>query len=56
MPTISEDPMMQNNLRLKSEIEIVAKALDNSLRKIKIHQRRFSTEPELDDGIKSNQS
>jgi len=41
MKIISEDPELQNNLRLKNELEIVAKALDNSLRKIKIFSKRF---------------
>lgn len=40
--------LIQNNLRIKSELEIVAKALDNSLRKIKIYQQRFR-EPEKRD-------
>jgi len=41
MNVVYEDPLLQNNLRLKNEIEVVAKALDNSLRSIKIHSKRF---------------
>ena len=43
--------MVQNNSRLKSELGIVAKALDNSLRKIKKHQQRYAIVNEVDEEI-----
>lgn len=41
VPKSTNTALIENNIRIKNELEIVTRALDNSLKKIKKHQERF---------------
>ena len=52
VPKSTNTALIQNNIRIKNELEVVAKALDNSLNKIKKHQERFRVRKKKDPQLK----